>query len=59
MTSTVSFKMFQDVSSQRLQAIFEGLGRGIYGDRLVCQADLKKLRQLTEKISKQMWHGSG
>ena len=29
--------------------------RGIYGDRLVCQADLKKLRQLTEKISKQMW----
>ena len=31
------------------------LQRGIYGDRLVCQADLKKLRQLTEKISKQMW----
>ena len=28
---------------------------GIYGDRLVCQADLKKLRQLTEKISKQMY----
>ncbi|CAL1157217.1 unnamed protein product [Cladocopium goreaui] len=27
----------------------------IYGDRLVCQADLKKLRQLTEKISKQMF----
>ncbi|CAK9103509.1 Dynein alpha chain [Durusdinium trenchii] len=27
----------------------------IYGDRLVCHADLKKLRHLTEKISKQMF----